>query len=302
VDLTGNTHRSEFCIDKLFSPDSERGRLGIVELRAFEMPPHAQMALVQSLLVRSLVARFWETPYTGRLVRWGSDLYDRFLLPWYVRSDIHAVVDDLRRHGIGFEAGWLEPFLEFRFPLVGETVVADVRLELRRAIEPWHVLGEEVSGSGTARYVDSSVERLQLRVDGHEAHRHVVTCNGVPVPLQPTDQSGTSVAGIRFKAWAPWSALHPTIDAQGPLVFDVIDRWSGRSLGGCTYEVVHPGGRSYDTFPVNAAEAEARRASRFLTIGHTAGDVDVARLDEVAARLPREYPRTLDLRRHPGER
>lgn len=298
VDLTGNTHRSEFCIDKLFSPDSERGRLGIVELRAFEMPPHPQMALVQSLLVRSLVARFWEAPYTGRLTRWGTDLYDRFLLPWYVRSDIHEVVADLRRHGIDFEPGWFEPFLEFRFPLVGETVIDGVRLELRRAIEPWHVLGEEVTESGTARYVDSSVERLQLRVDGLDPRRHVVTCNSIPVPLQSTDREGTSVAGIRFKAWAPWSALHPTIDAQGPLVFDVVDRWSERSLGGCTYEIVHPGGRSYDTFPVNAAEAEARRASRFLTIGHTAGHVDVARLDEIAAELPREYPRTLDLRRH----
>lgn len=298
VDLTGNTHRSEFCIDKLFSPDSERGRLGIVELRAFEMPPHPQMALVQALLVRSLVARFWETPYSGPLTRWGTDLYDRFLLPWYVRSDIHAVVDDLRRHGIDFEPGWLDPFLEFRFPLVGETVVGDVHLELRRAIEPWHVLGEEVSGSGTARYVDSSVERLQLGVDGFDPRRHVVTCNSIPVPLQPTERSGTSVAGIRFKAWAPWSALHPTIDAQGSLVFDVVDRWSERSLGGCTYEVVHPGGRSYDTFPVNAAEAEARRASRFLTFGHTSGRIDVARLDEISARVAREYPRTLDLRRH----
>ncbi len=302
VDLTGNTHRSEFCIDKLFSPDSERGRLGIVELRAFEMPPHPQMALVQSLLVRALVARFWEAPYEGRLVRWGTDLYDRFLLPWYVRSDIHAVVDDLRRHGIEFEAAWLEPFLEFRFPLVGETVVSGVHLELRRAIEPWHVLGEEVTGSGTARYVDSSVERLQLRVDGFDEQRHVVTCNGIPVPLQATERAGTSVAGIRFKAWAPWSALHPTIDAQGPLVFDVVDRWNERSLGGCTYEVTHPGGRSYDTFPVNAAEAEARRASRFLTIGHTAGDVDVAHLDEIISVLPREYPRTLDLRRYGSSR
>ena len=298
VDLTGNTHRSEFCIDKLFSPDSERGRLGIVELRAFEMPPHAQMALVQALLVRSLVARFWETPYAGRLTRWDTDLYDRFLLPWYVRSDIHGVVADLRHHGIDFEAGWLEPFLEFRFPLVGETVVGGAHLELRRAIEPWHVLGEEVSGSGTARYVDSSVERLQLSVDGYDPQRHIVTCNTIPVPLRPTDRAGTSVAGIRFKAWAPWSALHPTIDAQGPLVFDVVDRWNERSLGGCTYEIVHPGGRSYDTFPVNAAEAEARRASRFLEIGHTAGHVDVARLDELSADVAREYPRTLDLRRH----
>ena len=298
VDLTGNTHRSEFCIDKLFSPGSERGRLGLLELRAFEMPPHPQMALVQSVLIRALVARFWEQPYTGRLVRWGTDLYDRFLLPWYVRTDMHDVVDDLLAHDIDFDVAWLEPFFEFRFPRIGEIELGDVRLELRNAIEPWHVLGEEVAGTGTARYVDSSVERLQVLVEGYNEARHIVTCNQVPVPLHTTGTHGTGVAGVRFKAWAPWSALHPTIDAQSSLVFDLIDRWSGRSVGGCTYEVSHPGGRSYDTFPVNAVEAEARRCSRFFQRGHTPGLVDVAALDELAAGARREYPRTLDLRRH----
>lgn len=299
TDLTGNTHRSEFCIDKLFSPDSERGRLGILELRAFEMPPHPQMALVQALLVRSLVTRFWEDPYRGRLVRWGTDLTDRYMLPWFVRDDVHDVVDDLRRHDIDFDASWLDPFLEFRFPSIGEFTVDGVRMELRRAIEPWHVLGEEVGGSGTARYVDSSVERLQVKVDGINAERHVVTCNGVPVPLHPTGTNGVSVAGVRYKAWAPWSALHPTIDAQDRLVFDLVDRWNEKSLGGATYDVSHPGGRAYDDVPVNAVAAEARRASRFSRTSHTPGRIDVAALDEAAARLPREYPRTLDLRRSP---
>jgi uncharacterized protein (DUF2126 family) len=256
------------------------------------------MALVQALLVRSLVARFWEAPYSARLVRWGTDLYDRYLLPWYVRADIADVVDDLRRHDIDFDLAWLEPFLEFRFPLIGEVELNDVRLELRDAIEPWHVLGEEAAAGGTARYVDSSVERLQVQVDGFNEARHIVTCNNVPLPLQPTATAGTGVAGVRFKAWAPWSALHPTIDVHGPLVFDLIDRWSSRSLGGCTYHVSHPGGRSYDTFPVNAAEAEARRRSRFFRHGHTPGRVDIAALDAVASTVRNEYQRTLDLRRH----
>ncbi|WP_040492008.1 transglutaminase family protein [Ilumatobacter nonamiensis] len=300
VDLTGNTHRSEFCIDKLFSPDSERGRLGILELRAFEMPPHAQMALVQALLVRSLVARFWEEPYSGPLVRWDTELSDRFMLPHFVRSDIHDVVADLQAHGIDFQASWLEPFLEFRFPLIGEAVIDDVRLEVRRAIEPWHVLGEEASGSGTARYVDSSVERLQVQVDGVNPERHVVTCNGVPLPLRASATAGTSVAGVRFKAWAPWSALHPTIDKTGPLAFDVVDRWTRRSLGGATYHVVHPGGLGYESFPVNATEAETRRGSRFERRGHTPGTVDVSAIDELAVQIPVEHPRTLDLRRFAG--
>jgi uncharacterized protein (DUF2126 family) len=302
VDLTGNTHRAEFCIDKLFSPDSERGRLGLVELRGFEMPPHPHMALVQALLVRSLVARFWADPYRGDLVRWGTELHDRFLLPWFVRIDIHEVVEDLVRHGIDFEFSWLEPFLEFRFPLIGEVELDDVKIELRTAIEPWHVLGEESTGGGTARYVDSSVERLQVRVDGFNDARHIVTCNGVPLPLQPTSAAGTGVAGVRYKAWQPWSALHATIEVHTPLVFDLVDRWNGRSLGGCTYHVSHPGGLAYDTFPVNAGEAEARRASRFFRHGHSPGTVDITDLDSMMGRPRREYPRTLDLRRWPQSR
>ncbi len=295
IDMTGNTHRAEFCIDKLFSPESERGRLGVVELRGFEMPPHPQMALVQALLVRALVARFWAEPYTGPLVRWGTELQDRFLLPWWVEVDIRAVVADLNDHGCGFEMAWLEPFLEFRFPLLGVVNVEDISVELRAAIEPWHVLGEEL-GTATARYVDSSLERLQVRVDGLTEPRYAVTCNGFPVPLQPTDTPGTFVAGVRYRAWQPWSSLHPTIGVHAPLTFDILDRWSARSLGGCKYHVSHPGGLAYERFPVNAAEAETRRASRFEPIGHTPGRVQLPEL-----RRNGEYPRTLDLRR-PGPR
>ncbi len=299
TDITGNTHRSEFCIDKLFSPDSERGRLGLLELRGFEMPPHPQMALVQALLVRSLVARFWAEPYAAPLMRWGTELHDRFLLPDAVATDIGDVVDDLRMHGLPFEHSWLDAFVDFRFPRLGQVEVAGVALELRAAIEPWNVLGEEVSTAGTARYVDSSVERLQVSAEGLLATRHVLTCNGVPVPLRPT-RPGRAVSGIRFRAWAPPSALHPTIGVQSPLVFDLVDRANARSLGGFTYHVVHPGGRSYDTFPVNANEAEARRSRRFEPLGHTAGDIDLTRIAELEARQSRdgaEHLRTLDLRR-----
>ena len=295
VDITGNTHRAEFCIDKLFNPDSEHGRLGVVELRGFEMPPHPQMALVQALLVRTLVARFWAEPYTGPLVRWGTELHDRFLLPWWAQADIRAVVEELGDRGFAFEIGWLDPFLEFRFPLLGTVNVQDISVELRAAIEPWNVLGEELAAT-TARYVDSSVERLQVRVDGLTEPRHAVTCNGFPVPVQPTDTPGTYVGAVRYRAWAASSALHPTIGVHAPLTFDIVDRWSRRSLGGCRYHVSHAGGLAYERFPVNAAEAETRRGSRFEPIGHTPGLVE---LPEV--RRSGEYPRTLDLRR-PGSR
>jgi uncharacterized protein (DUF2126 family) len=291
VDLSGNTHRAEFCIDKLFAPGSERGRLGVLELRGFEMPPHPRMALVQALLVRALVARFWAEPYTGDLVRWGTELHDRFLLPWWLEADMRAIAGDLQEHGHRFEAAWIDPFLEFRFPRLGGVHVAGVAIELRGAIEPWNVLGEDAA-AGSSRLVDSSVERLQVKVDGLTESRQTVTCNGFPLPLVPTDTPGTLVAGVRYRAWQLASSLHPTIGVHTPLVFDLVDRPSSSSIGGCTYHVVHPGGRSYSRPPANAKEAEARRASRFTASGHTAGTIE---LEEVG-RDP-EYPRTLDLRR-----
>jgi uncharacterized protein (DUF2126 family)/transglutaminase-like putative cysteine protease len=299
TDITGNTHRAEFCIDKLYSPDGARGRLGLLELRGFEMPPHYQMAMVQSLLVRALVARFWDEPLRAPLIRHGLNLHGRYLLPYFVIHDIADVAADLRAHGIPFDTSWLDPFTEFRFPRIGTAVFDRVEIELRGAIEPWYTLGEESTATGTARYVDSSVERVQVRTIGADRQRHVITCNGNPIPMLATDTPDVSVGGVRYRAWQPPSALHPSITVDTPLRFELVDLATGTSRGGCTYHVSHPGGRAYDVPPVNAVEAESRRGRRFDAHGFTAGRTDIADLREKQARLSTDVgaPGILDLRR-----
>ena len=292
ADMTGNTHRTEFCIDKLYSPDSASGRLGLIECRALEMPPHERMSLAQILLMRSAVAAFWERPYERRLVHWGTRIHDEFMLPHYVEQDFGDALEELGTLGFPLDLEWFRPHFEFRFPKVGSTDVRGIDLELRHALEPWHVLGEEQAAGGTVRYVDSSTERVQTRVSGWVPERYVLAANGHAVPLAKTDREGEFVAGVRFKAWAPPSALHPTTGVQSPLTFDIYDRWTGRSLGGLTHHVIHPGGRHYETFPVNSNEAEARRRALFFPFGHTPGP-----MSEPIATSSREHPRMLDLRR-----
>ncbi len=291
IDASGNTHRAEFSIDKLFAPESSSGRLGLVEMRAFEMPPHARMSLAQHLVLRGLVSKFWKEPYQGDLVRWGTDIHDRWMLPHFCETDFRDVIHDLRDSGYPFEFDWFAPHFEFRFPRIGDLAQRDLQIELRTALEPWHVLGEEPGGGGTVRYVDSSLERLQIKARGLTGDRFAITCNGHRVPLHPTGTNGEGVAGVRYRAWQPPGCLHPTIGVHAPLRFDLYDTWNQRSLGGCTYHVAHPGGRGYDTFPVNSYEAEARRLARFFRHGHQQGKF------VPPPRIPNgDFPFTLDLR------
>ncbi len=294
VDLTGNTHRAEFCIDKLYSPDSDRGRLGLLEMRAFEMPPHPQMSLVQAVLLRACVSLFWRKPYRGKLVRWGTQLHDKFMLPHYIWEDFLDVLHALKSGGYDLCSDWFKPFFAFRFPEFGSVQIGDSTVSLRTALEPWPVMGEEPVGGGVSRSVDATVERLQIAVKGLTPGRHIIACNGRRVPLRPTRENGVFVGGIRFKAWSQSSSLHPLLSIHAPLVFDVIDEMHGRSIGGCTYHVAHPGGRSFETFPVNENEADGRKLARFEAMGHTPGKLSIPKRE-----VNHEFPHTLDLRFNP---
>ncbi len=264
ADVTGNTHRAEFCVDKLFPPEGQGLRLGLLELRAFEMPPHVRMNLLQMLLVRSLVCMFWKQPFEGGLVRWGASLHDRFMMPHFVEKDLGEVLAQLQHSGFDLRNEWFASQLEFRFPKIGSVVADGVELELRKALEPWNVLAEETVSGRPVRSVDSSLERIQVKVSGTTpGARYAVTCNGRRVPLQSTSEPGVLVAGVRYRARRFSSSLHPTIPIHAPLVFELIDLWVERSIAQCTYLVGPPDGKTYSSRPANAAEAEARRMERF---------------------------------------
>lgn len=297
VDMTGNTHRAEISIDKLFDPQTSYGRQGLVELRAFEMPPHPRMVTAQTLLVRALIATFVEHPYHHPLIRWGQSLHDRFLLPHHLWRDFEDVLAYLSDHGFHLPSDAYRPFLELRCPLVGRLQAGDITLEVRNALEPWHVLGEEQTQTGTSRYVDSSLERIEVRALNLTPGRHLVLVNGYTLPLQPTPESHIHLGGVRFRAWAPPHSLHAHIGIHHPIRLEVVDTWSQRSLGGCSYHVWHPEGRAFDLPPLTRFEAAARRAQRFTVDAHTPWPV----LPKPARPHP-DQPCTLDLRRLPLDR
>ena len=291
VDVTGNTHRAEFCIDKMYPPEGQGLRLGLLELRAFEMPPHFRMGLVQMLLVRALVGILWRQPFTDDLIRWEGSLHDRFMLPHFVHEDFKEVLLFLGSAGLTFDNRWFRTHLEWRFPQIGLVSAEGATLELRQALEPWNVLAEETNSGGTGRSVDSSLERMQVKLKGVPNSRFAVSCNGRRVPLTMTGVEGEAVAGIRYRARRLSAALHPTIPIHTPLTFDLIDTRSNRIIARCTYFSAAPDGTVHTSRPRDADEARARKAQRFQVLEPPS---DLVRTP-VEENNP-VYPMTLDLR------
>ncbi|WP_224371014.1 transglutaminase family protein [Hyalangium versicolor] len=294
VDVAGNTHRAELCLDKLFDPQTSTGRQGLVELRAYEMPPHARMVTAQAILVRSLFAAFAQKPYQGKLARFGPSLHDKYLLPYYLGRDLEDVLGHLASQGISLPLEGYTPFLELRCPLAGRAQMGDVVIEVRNALEPWHVLGEELTAGGTSRYVDSSMERIEVRVSGLVPERHLLLVNGHALPLTPTAKANEWVAGVRFRAWAPPHSLHAHLGIHHPIRLDLLDTWGQRSVGACAYHVWHPEGRAFSSPPLTRFEASARRAQRFTSAAPLSWPVKAQ-----PAPVSGEAPVTLDLRRLP---
>jgi len=297
VDLTGNTHRAEVCIDKLFDPATSHGRQGLIELRAFEMPPHPRMAAAQMLLMRSLIAALAAQQYRAPLVRWGQALHDRFLLPHWLWQDFESVLAHVSSRGVSLDPAGYRPFLELRCPLAGTMRCGEVAIEVRNGLEPWHVLGEELTAFGTSRYVDSSLERIEIKATGLVPERHAVLVNGRALPLRSTGNAGEAVAGVRFRAWAPPHSLQPHIGIHHPLRIDLLDTWARRSLGACSYHVWHPEGRDFTAPPLTRFEAAARRAQRFTFDGPSPYP-----LDPLPLGAHPDAPYSTDLRRFPMDR
>jgi uncharacterized protein (DUF2126 family) len=275
--------------------------LGLLEFRAFEMPPHARMSLAQQLLLRTFVAWFWQTPY--RQKTWCAGARGCTIVsccPSRCGMILRTCWHILNRAGYPVIMDFFHPHFEFRFPIHGKVDCQGMEIELRQALEPWHVLGEEPGGGGTARYVDSSVERLQVKVSGMTGAATRSPATDGACPCRRPAVEACFVAGIRYRAWQPPSCLHPTIGVHAPLVtIDLFDTWSGRAVGGCTYHVGHPGGRGHDDLPgQRTTRPKGRRNARFVTGGHTPGTPVSVTLP--AAETNTHFPYTLDLRRQPG--
>ena len=248
VDVTGNTHRAEICIDKLYSPDGPTGRLGLVEFRALEMPPDARMCLAQQLLIRALIAKFWREPLDGKFVRWGTALHDRFMLPHFVWDDFIDVLADLGQSGFDFDPEWFEAQLEFRFPVFGD--VAAWRRHAGSAPGAGAVACARRGGRDRRHRALCRFLGRAAAAQGRPASSPAATSS--PATAAAADDRPPAAPARRSPACAsrPGSRPRvciPTIPVHAPLVFDIVDTWNRPFARRLRLSCRHPGGRTYET-------------------------------------------------------
>lgn len=303
ADPSGNRHRSELNIEKLWNPYlPTRGCLGLIEFRAFRMPCSAGRAAAIAALLRAIVAMLAKADPAPHLHDWGDALHDRFALPFFLRQDLHGVLDDLARHRLPLGHGLQSALLDDPFRSRWQAVHAGCELTLESAIEFWPLVGDVASQeSGGSRQVDSSTLRLQVGLrrvaaDAPALDAWRLQVAGYELPLRRVDDRSGEIAliGLRYRDFTPWRGLHPAIKPQGPLVLilthPALDEALQASLHGW-----RPDGLAYDGLPPDLDIAAARRSERLVT----------RRLSRAAVPHPKRLPAdavtlyTVDLRRLP---
>ena len=263
ADSAGDIKKAEIRVDQLYPPDRSSQRLGRIALRSFQTAPDHRMAAAQCLLLRALIAFLAERPADPRLRDFGPELHDRYMLPGELWEDLAEVIRDLDRARLPVQADWFAPFLDRRFPTLGEVAMGDVRMAIRTAHEPWPVLAEEAVAGVVTRFIDAANQRVQVELTGLTPTHHILVCNGRRVPLQPTRTRGRFLAGVRYKAWNPPSSLHPTLWPVYSLVFDLLDARTGEVLGGCTWFPARPSLVGFSAAPAPVASGEPEREPHY---------------------------------------
>lgn len=296
MDRSGNTHRAEISVDKLWNPYAPNGRLGLVEFRAFETHPQARVQSVVALFIRAILARLAAAPFTAPFARWAGELHDRFFLPACVWQDLVAICDDLKKHDIPFDPAWLRPAWEFRFPLIGELDLPNSSLIFRQALEAWPLLGESPNAGTVARTVDASLDRIEACVsDPALLESGLLLVNGLPCEFRPTGPG--AACGIRYRAFYLTPSLQPHVPVHAPLLLEWVDRETLTVLAAARWHVWNPQNHSYHAAPADDTEAAHRRTERWEPWPHTVGQSRyVPKID-----FPPEGRHTLDLRRYPAQ-
>lgn len=273
ADISGNTHRAELNIEKLWNPYlAGRGRLGLVEFRALRMADSPERLAAVAALLRAVTARLAALPFDAELTDWGAQLHDRYALPFCLRDDLRAVLEDLEQAGFGLAPALRSVLSDDEFRVLGRVAFDTVELTVKRAFEPWPLVGDAAAQDrGTSRLMDASSTRIELCLRPRPGRPDQdfddwgIAAEGCDLPLRgASDEAGPArLFGLRYRRYVPWAGLHPSLPAQGPI--DLL-LWhpQRREARRITLHEWRPDRQAYDGLPKDAQDARARRAERIL--------------------------------------